>query len=84
MLKFLIIVFLLGFIFFRTIGFFMKLLSGSSIGNKSRNDAYQQNSNGRQRPAGGNVNIDYVPGKKGRPTGEKFTGGEYVDFEEVE
>ncbi|MCB2378786.1 DUF4834 family protein [Hymenobacter sp. BT635] len=34
-------------------------------------------------PAGGNVQVDFVPPKapKGKP--QEFQGGEYVDFEEV-
>lgn len=86
MLKILLILFLVGFIFFRTIGFFLRLLTGSSVDNKSRQNPYarQSHSAHQQKPANGNVNIDYVPNKKGKKSGEKFTGGEYVDFEEVE
>ncbi|MCA6074366.1 DUF4834 family protein [Fulvivirga sedimenti] len=86
MFKFLFIALLVFLVFFRAIGFLMRLLTGSSVGNKSRNNPYARTNHQDtyQRPANGNVNIDYVPEKNGVKKGEKFTGGEYVDFEEIE
>ncbi len=85
MLKFILIVLLVGFIFFRTIGFFLRLLMGSSVQNRTRSQQYNRTNQSRQpRPGSGNVNIDYVPGKENSNENKKFTGGEYVDFEEVE
>ncbi len=85
-MKFLLIVFLVGFVFFRTISFLMRLMTGSSVGNKTRNNPYSRagHQDAYQRPANGNVNIDYVPKKGDKKNGEKFTGGEYVEFEEIE
>jgi hypothetical protein len=83
MLKFLLIALLIGFIFFRTIGLLMRLLTGSSVGNRTRSNPFEQNES-RAKPKSGNVNIDYVPNKNGKKKNTRFNGGEYVDFEEVE
>ncbi|MEJ2004077.1 MAG: DUF4834 family protein [Cyclobacteriaceae bacterium] len=85
MLKFLLIVLLVGFIFFRIIGFFLRLLMGSSADNRTRTQTFNRQQPGaKARPKSGNVNIDYIPGKINDKDNKKFSGGEYVDFEEVE
>lgn len=80
-MKFIIIVLLLGFIFYKTLGFIFKLLGGSQAAGKTR--GYTQQHYHKPPPANGNVNIDYVP-DEGKKSGGKFKGGEYVDFEEVD
>ncbi|MEQ8924864.1 MAG: DUF4834 family protein [Fulvivirga sp.] len=78
MLKFLLIIFILGYVFFKGLGFFIRMILGGSSMNQYGNQ--QQNSS--QRPKNSNVNVDYIP-KDQKPKKENFKGGEYVDFEEV-
>lgn len=81
MFKVLVIILVLGFVFFRVMGFFMRLLTGSTATHKQdRTRSYQQSKNA-QPPKGGNVNVDFVPSKK---KGDQFNGGEYVEFEDVD
>lgn len=87
MLKFLFLVFVIGFIFFRLLGFFMRLLTGSPVGQKTKSNPYgpYQRTNGHSsRPSDGNVSIDFVPSDNKKKRGDKFRGGEYVDYEEIE
>lgn len=81
MLKFLIIVVLLGYIFFKGLGFVIRLILGGSSVNQF--GGQQQKNQGQQKPKNGNVNVDYVP-KDANNDQKKFKGGEYVDFEEVD
>ncbi len=74
MLKFLLIVFLLSYAIYRVGGFLFKILT---LGGGAQSP---QRKATRKRPDGGNVNIDYVPGKKDR---KPYKGGDYVDFEEL-
>ena len=84
MLKVLIIIFIVGLVFFRVMGFVLRLLSGSTATHKhQRAQAYEQHKQ-TQKPKGGNVNIDFVPKNKTGKKGEEFRGGEYVEFEEVD
>ena len=77
MLKFLLVVFILGYVFFKGLGFFFKVILGGSAVNRNTNQSHTQ-----RQPAGGNVKVDYAPnGAKKSKT--DFKGGEYVDFEEV-
>ncbi|QSE98623.1 DUF4834 family protein [Fulvivirga lutea] len=78
MIKFLLIIFILGYIFFKGLGFFIRMILGGSSMNQFGNQ--QQSSS--QKPKNGNVNVDYIP-KDQKPKKENFKGGEYVDFEEV-
>jgi len=82
MLKFLIIVLLFGYLFFKLLGLVFKYILGgaSTSSNSQRNQNYSQQ-NGK-RPSDGNVNVDYVP-KKDRRKKKDFDAGEYVDFEEI-
>lgn len=85
MLKFLIIVLLVGFLIFKVLGLFFRVLLGGSAternnGRNYRNQQYQ--SSGKHKD--GNINIDYVPGNGQAKKPKNFKGGEYVDYEEVE
>lgn len=80
MLKFLLIVVLLGYVFFKGLGFIVRLIVGGSSMNQF--GGQQQREQG-QRPKNGNVNVDYVPKDESKEPG-KLKGGEYVDFEEVD
>ncbi|GAB4234101.1 MAG: hypothetical protein Tsb0034_07620 [Ekhidna sp.] len=80
MLKFLIILILIIYVFYKTAGFLFRMVFGSM-----RNDPGQfrkENKNTSRRAPGSNLSIDNVPGKsKGKKS--SYEGGEYVDFEEV-
>ncbi|MFA0962135.1 DUF4834 family protein [Roseivirga sp. BDSF3-8] len=95
MFKFLIIFLIVIYAVYKLSGFFMRMLF-SSLGNSARDNFghYQQRANRQQkaneqkhtRPMGGNVNIDYIPEqekRKGKPSGNGYKGGEYVDYEEI-
>lgn len=82
MLKFLIITFIIGYLFFWIIGkVFKVMVRGHSYTNGSQNSS--QNNYNRKKPTDGNVNIDYVPNGKKKKDKDEFKGGEYVDFEEI-
>lgn len=76
MLKFLLIVGLIGFLLFRVLGVFFKVLTGSTANQRPQNYRHSR------KPKDGNVNVDYIPekGKKGKG----YKGGEYVDYEELD
>ena len=77
MLKFLAILFIVGYVTFKLGGFLMKMLYGAM-----GQDPNQRNFNSQsKRKPGSNVDVDYVPKKKGGKT--DFKGGEYVDYEDV-
>ena len=78
MLKFLIILFLGLYIFYKVSGYLFKAFLWSSK-NKTRGDFRSHNTTPK-RPAGGNVNVDHMPDQK-RKGGDN--AGEYVDYEEV-
>lgn len=68
----------------RGLGAVMRLLFGGNLANRAaRNFQEGQNPRRKNKPAGGNVNVDYVPGK-GDKTKKGFKGGEYVDYEDVQ
>ena len=79
----LLIIFLVGFIFFRILGFLFRIMLGNP--SSGRNSGHQYQNQNYKKPADGNVNIDYVPqtGKKDKPSGD-LKAGEYVDYEELE
>ena len=78
MLKFLAIIFIVGYVTFKFGGFLMKMLY-TAMGQ----DPPQKNFNNQsKRKPGSNVDVDYVPqNKKGGKS--DFKGGEYVDYEDV-
>jgi len=78
MLKFALIVFILGYVFFKGLGFFFRVILGGSSVNKNTNQAGSQ-----RQPSGGNVKVDYMPKDGSKKSDSDFKGGEYVDFEEV-
>lgn len=78
MLKFLLIVGILGYIFFKGLGFIIRMIVGGSSMNQYGNQQQSQ-----RKPADGNVNVNYVP-KDSKTDKKNFKGGEYVDFEEVD
>ena len=82
-MKFLLIVVIVGFILFKLINVFFRVLIGGSATNRGgQRQQYQQQYQSR-KTADGNVNIDYVPNENGAQKSKNFTGGEDVDYEEV-
>jgi len=72
MLKFLFIVFL----------FFLGIYYIFILPFKPRNDIEDKRSQ-RKRAKGSNVDIDYDPKDKKQARTDKFKGGDYIDYEEV-
>jgi hypothetical protein len=72
MLKFLFIIFLflLGIYYLFILPF------------KPRNDIEDKRTN-RKKAKGSNLDIDYVPENEKKAKTEKFKGGDYIDYEEV-
>ena len=79
MLRFILIVILLAYVFYKVGTVIMRMVAGSAGAN--RNDRTFSGQQQRKKPPEGNVNIDYVPGKDRK--GKGYDGGEYVDYEEV-
>ncbi len=84
MLKFLLIIFLVGYVLLRVGGFIFKLFL-SGLGNGQRQGNFNSQTH-RQQPKkkapGSNLNIEHVPQDKKSPD-KSFNDGEYVDYEEV-
>ncbi|RUA29710.1 MAG: DUF4834 domain-containing protein [Bacteroidetes bacterium] len=80
MFKFLLILFLIGYLFFKIGGFLFRLFLGRTA-KAAQERQYKQNNKGRTTKEG--LNIDHVPNQKGKRTGGNFKGGEYVDYEEL-
>ena len=80
MFKFLIILFLIGYLFFKIGGFLFRLFLGRTA-KAAQERQYQQNNKGRKTKNG--IHIDHIPNQKGKRTGGNFKGGEYVDYEDV-
>ena len=76
-MKTILISLLLFFIIFKLINFVFRML-----GVPAQPARYQNNEQKRQRPADGNVDINYVPRDKAEKK-KDFNGGEYIDYEEV-
>lgn len=80
MFKFLLILFLIGYLFFKIGGFLFRLFLGRTA-KAAQERQYQQNNSGRKTKDG--INIDHVPNQKNKRDGGNFKGGEYVDYEDV-
>lgn len=88
MLKFLLILILFFYVFYKVGGFIMRALYfGSGRQFQQRQQQYQQ-SQQRSRATyarNGEVKVDYVPDEeiKKRKSSNSTRGGEYVDYEEI-
>lgn len=97
MLKFLIIIILIGYLFYKVGGFIFRTIFSSvsqqyqqqqRYYQKQNGSPYSGSDNGRKAP-NSNLNIDYVPGngqasKKTVKKSAGFKGGDYVDYEELD
>ena len=80
MLKILIILVLIIYVFYKTAGFLFRLVFGSLRQDPGRFQG--EHKSYAKRAPGSNLNIDKVPDKNAR-RGGSYEGGEYVDYEEV-
>lgn len=81
-MKVIIISLILFFIVFKLINFAFRLLGVGKVQNQQQR--YQRHARpSSQRPADGNVNVDYIPNDKKAHHNRNFNGGEYVDYEDV-
>jgi hypothetical protein len=90
MIKFLIELFLI-FLFIRLVApFLLRWLLGLFVKKAVKNGGFytnmrpeqRQQQNYQQQQPTGKIKIDYIPEDKANPK-KDFTGGEYVDYEEV-
>jgi len=72
MIKFLLILVLLTWAFFKIGGFLFRLVAGRD---------YQRHKDAQRKPKGGNVFVNQEDTKHKK---KGFEGGEYVDYEEIE
>lgn len=77
MIKFLIILVLIVYSLFRVGTFILRMF----FGGLGKHQYSQQRTSSRKAP-GSNLNIDNIRNSNSK-TDKKFTGGEYVDYEEV-
>lgn len=81
LLKFLFILILAIYVFYRVAGFLFRLVFGSLRSDPGRfQNEYRQH---KKRAPGSNLNIDQVPQPKSKSKKTGYDGGEYVDYEEV-
>ncbi|MEO9482272.1 MAG: DUF4834 family protein [Ekhidna sp.] len=80
MFKILIILILIGYVFHKITSFvFRGMFRGSANRDQFGQKHYSQSS---RRTGNSDVNIDRIPKRRGKKE-DGFTGGEYVDYEEV-
>lgn len=87
MLKFLIILALIIYIFYKVGGFLFRVffLGASEYEQQKRHQQrYRNQEPPHRRAPDSNLNIDYVPREKRKKNEEGYNGGEYVDYEEVD
>ena len=78
MLKFIIILGIVFYLVYKVSSFLTKGLFASGSNRRTQS---ARRDKGKVHPSDGNVDVDYVPKDK---KGDKFKGGEYVDYEEVD
>ena len=81
MLKFLIIIFLVGYVLYKAGSVIFRVLSGNLNNGQYSRGNFQGQGNRPPHNRKGDINIDYVPDDKKNK--KDFDGGEYVDYEEL-
>lgn len=76
MLKFLLVIILIGYAFYKVGGYLFKLFFIGAA------EASDKKSNFKKRAPNSNLDIDSMPSDLAN--GKGYKGGEYVDFEEVD
>ncbi len=79
LLKIIIVLILVGYVFNKVTSF---LFRGANRNYQGRDQFGQQYSRKPRNASNGNVNIDNVPIRRSKKK-RGFSGGEYVDYEEV-
>ncbi|WP_436517662.1 DUF4834 family protein [Ekhidna sp. To15] len=80
MIKIIIILILVGYVFHKIASFVFRGMFKGFTSRESFGD--QQYSNTSRRTRNNDLNIDNIPNKRSKK-GDRFSGGEYVDYEEV-
>lgn len=80
MIKFLFILALIGYLFYKVGGFLFRVFLGRTA-KAAQERHYQQQNKGRTTKDG--IRIDHVPDQKGERNAGNFKGGDYVDYEEM-
>ncbi|MEQ9465939.1 MAG: hypothetical protein RLN88_00935 [Ekhidna sp.] len=80
MLKVIIILILIGYVFYRITSFLFSGLFGGFTRHQQFNRRHYSDQPRRSQDS--NLNIDNIPGNRAKKGGS-FSGGEYVDYEEV-
>ena len=80
MFRFLIILFLIIYLFFKFGQFLFKVFF---LGNSQQARTNFDNRRRTSQPPGSNVNIEYAPDPKGGKREGHLKGGDYVDYEEL-
>ena len=78
MLKFLIILGIVFYLVYKVSCFLTKGLFATGANRKTK--AHQRGKS-KVHPSDGNVDVDYIPKER---KGDKFKGGDYVDYEDVD
>ena len=82
-LKFFLITILVIFVLVKIGSFIFRTMFwmlGAKAGDRN---PYKQTQQRYSQANGGDIEIEYVPGKEGKKRKSDFNGGEYVDYEEV-
>lgn len=83
MFKFLLILFIVGYIFVKVGGFIFRMFLGG-LGAKSSQQQYTSRNRAQQkRKTADGISIEFEPEDKSKRSAKNFRGGEYVDYEEI-
>ncbi|WP_420576066.1 DUF4834 family protein [Ekhidna sp.] len=82
MLKIIIILILIGYVFYRVTSLIFSGLFGGFNRQQHFGQSQSQYTRKSRKAPDSNLNIDNVPGNRSKKDGD-YRGGEYVDFEEV-
>lgn len=84
-IRFIIIFLVVSYLIRKVGGFFMKLFFGQTTNNQQSSGGYyqQENTNNKSGSRYGSLRIFKKPNKDNAAE-KNFTGGEYVDYEEVD
>ncbi len=84
MLKFLLILFLVGYVLFKVGGIIFRMFLGGLGAKGSYQNAQANNRQQQQRKTTAEgISIEYAPEDKNQKSAANFKGGEYVDYEEL-
>lgn len=82
MLKIIIVLILIGYVFYRVTSFIFSGLFGGFNRHQQFGNGHSQYSSKSRKAPNSNLNIDNIPNRRSKKD-DAYRGGEYVDFEEV-